>query len=483
MEQEVETVLVLTKKLKLRTAAGQLIAGFIKVFECESPYVIVILLDTEYGKSVRMDVHKEDLAAELRYWLEGKQVRNPAVLIPTRIEDAINRFVKFGKTPLQEDLIMWLLSRSELYLTHDPSLVFGGQPIDVVDDGRGYDAEYTNEYSRNALAAMKTDSLTDQQYRIENAVGRGNRLEFSLPGKSGTRSTDLPATQVHTATTRDQDQGLFSRTRQLLGKSATLEMLKKKKVKGREGARQSVASSTWNSDNLELVASVQKARKNIETAMDERRRMIEIAKIRQVQAAERFRKIRNDLNGSVVGNKFATVATHELLSLQKMEADIWEDIQRQKNRAHRTAQKVAWTMAPSAYANRRGKSQKGPVLGHGPLHPNATSALKDPRVEQTMKHYYWDSAGRRHVRDGHDDTGNESLVDKAMEAIRRAAANISAFKLDLKQVSLCCTDCLQLQINEAALPAGSSGCWGQFRSVCSAVVFVCLELYRLPASA
>ena len=106
MEQEVETVLVLTKKLKLRTVSGQLIGGFIKVFECENPYVIVLLIDTEYGQSLRMDDHKEDLAAELRQWLEGKHVRNPAVLIPVRIDDAINRFVKFGKTPLQEDLIM-----------------------------------------------------------------------------------------------------------------------------------------------------------------------------------------------------------------------------------------------------------------------------------------------------------------------------------------------------------------------------------------
>lgn len=435
MEQEVETVLVLTKKLKLRTAAGQLIAGFLKVFECEMPYVIVILVDTEYGQTVRMDVHKEDLAAELRQWLEGKQVRNPAVLIPTRIEDAINRFIKFGKTPLQEDLIMWILSRSELYLsTHDPNLVFGGQPIEALGEDRGYDAEYANEYNRNAMAAMKTDYLNDQQYRIENAVGRGNKLEFSLPGKPGTSSASFPATQIHKVTSRSEDQGMFAMTRKLLGKSATMEMLKQKKVKGREGARKTVTSATWNSENLELVTSIQKARKNIEAAMDERRRMIEIAKIRQIQAAEKFRKIRSELQGKVVGNKFAEVATNELMTLQKMEADIWEDIQRQKNRAQRTAQKVSWTLAPCAYVNRRGKWQRGPLLGHGPLHPNATSALRDPRVELTMKHYYWDSAGRRHVRDSPDDPGNESLVEKAMEAIRRAAANISAFKLDLKQV-------------------------------------------------
>jgi hypothetical protein len=223
-------------------------------------------------------------------------------------------------------------------------------------------------------------------------------------------------------------------TRKLLGKSATLEMLKKSRVKGRTGARQSLSTSTWSSNQLQLVAEVEKARKNIELAMDERRRMIEVAKARQLQASERFRKIRATLGEGAGESKFEATATHELLALQKMEADIWEDIKRQRNRAHRTAQKVSWTMAPSGFLNRRGKSQRGPVLGPGPLHPNATSSLRDPRVESTVRRFYWDSAGRRHARDGVDDSGNESLVEIAMEAIRRAAANIAAFKLDLKAV-------------------------------------------------
>eukprot|EP01032_Pedospumella_encystans_P022776 gene22776-25801_t len=436
MEQEIETVLVLTKKLKLRTVTGQLIAGFMKVFECEKPYVIVALVDTEFGQSLRMDVHKEDLAIELRSWLEGKQIRNPAVLIPVRIEDAINRFVKFGKTPLQEDLIMWMLSRSELYLGNTPELIFGGKAIDpnVFHDTNDY-KDLTNEYNRNAMAAMKGSQMSNQQYRIEDAVGRGTKSDFHM-SHSGEKSSSHQFKQSasHTAKPDNQDLGMFEMTRKLLGKSATMEMLKKSRVKGRDGAKQSVACSTWNSEQLALVTSVEKARKNIEAAMDERRRMIEVAKVRQLQASEKFRKIRQGLEGNVEGAKFITVATQELMTLQKMEEDIWEDIKRQRNRAQRTAQKVSWTMAPSGFLNRRGKSQRGPVLGHGPLHPNATSSLKDPRVEATVRKYYWDSAGRRHLRDGVDDEDQTSLVEKALEAIRRAAANITAFKLDLKAV-------------------------------------------------
>lgn len=437
MEQEIETVLVLTKKLKLRTVGGQLVAGFMKVFECENPYVIVILIDTEYGHSLRVDIHKEDLAYELRQWLEGKQIRNPAVLIPVRIEDSINRFVKFGKTPLQEDLIMWMLSRSELYLGDSPELSFGGKQGEATFGASGEmkssTGEFDNAYSKTAMAAVRNDQLTGQQYRIEDAVGRGTKLEFSLPSNHKSISHQYRATAASKVDS-SQDQGMFAMTRKLLGKSTTLEMLKKSRVKGREGARQTVVSATWNSEHLALVTSVEKARKNIEQAMDERRRMIEIAKVRQLQAAEKFRKIRETLAGSAGAGKFVTAATHELLSLQKMEDDIKEDIKRQRNRAQRTAQNVTWTMAPAAFVNRRGKSQRGPVLGPGPLHPNATSALRDPRVESTVRKYYWDSAGRRHLRDGVDDSGQESLVEKALEAIRRAAANISAFKLDLKAV-------------------------------------------------
>jgi hypothetical protein len=185
---------------------------------------------------------------------------------------------------------------------------------------------------------------------------------------------------------------------------------------------------------LRLVADVEKARKTVELAMDERRRMIEIAKARQLQAADRYRQIRENLRNQQGAGKFISTATNELLSLQKIQADIMEDIKKQRSRAQRNTERVRWTMAPSGFSNRRGSSQKGPVIGPGPLHPNATSSLRDPRIDQTLRKYYWDSAGRRHFRDSNDDDNNNSLIEKAMDAIRRVAANISAFKLDLKKV-------------------------------------------------
>ena len=106
--------MVLRKKLKLRTVHDQIFVGKIDVYECPKPYVLIFNVSTEHDHSVRMDIHKTDLAAEMRAWLEGKQIRNPLVVIPQRIEDVMTRFVKFGKAPQQEDLILWAASRSEL---------------------------------------------------------------------------------------------------------------------------------------------------------------------------------------------------------------------------------------------------------------------------------------------------------------------------------------------------------------------------------
>jgi hypothetical protein len=67
---------------------------------------------------------------------------------------------------------------------------------------------------------------------------------------------------------------------------------------------------------------------------------------------------------------------------------------------------------------------------------HATSSLKDPRLEKVYSRFYWDSAGRRHVRrsDNDESAGNESLIEVAMNALRTAANNILAYKPNLRAV-------------------------------------------------
>lgn len=88
---------------------------------------------------------------------------------------------------------------------------------------------------------------------------------------------------------------------------------------------------------------------------------METARVRQSQTATRYRTIQEELKK----DQFAAVATRELLALQKVQQDIEADIARQKFRGQREVQRVAWTLAPSAFANRRGRHQRGVVIGTG----------------------------------------------------------------------------------------------------------------------
>lgn len=427
VEAEVETTLVVNKRTKLRALNGQLITAQLKVYECEEPYVLVFLVDVDLSFGIRTDIQKDELARELRLWLEGKPIRFPAVLISRRIEEAMNKFVKFGKTPLQEDLIMWILSRCEMELGDESELVFGGRGSDL--DGTDlFDLPpetADNPFQKTVVASLTGQTQDPHQYRIDAALGQAKTLEFSMP-----KGIDADGRTMRYG----EDQGMFSQTNQLLGRSRTLETVARQKTKGRQGATATMSVGKWSSEQLRLVRDINFERKKITQAMDSRRRTLEVAKIRQVQSAERYRQIQELLKEQQGGNRFVATAMEELRALQQVEQQVDEDTKKQRNQAQRGSQKVAWVMAPNGYVNRRGTCKKGPVLGPGPLPPNATSSLKDPKVERSTKRFYWDEAGRRHFKTGLEGDTGESVVERAMEAIRKAAANISSFKLDLKQI-------------------------------------------------
>lgn len=89
-EMEVETMQILREKQqKLRSTDGNILLFSIDVFESEIPYVMIFIIKSSHNHSVRMDIQKEQLAKELRLWLEGKLVRVPAVVSSPRIESKL----------------------------------------------------------------------------------------------------------------------------------------------------------------------------------------------------------------------------------------------------------------------------------------------------------------------------------------------------------------------------------------------------------
>ena len=62
---------------------------------------------------------------------------------------------------------------------------------------------------------------------------------------------------------------------------------------------------------------------------------------------------------------------------------------------------------------------------------------EDPQIERAVRRFYWDSAGRRHARQEDADangSGSGSIIDQAMDAIRKAAKAGHTSELDLRSV-------------------------------------------------
>lgn len=298
---EVETSLVFTKRLKLRIMNGQLTTGDMRVFESEEPYALIIFIETEQHEELRTDILKEDLAREMRAWLEGKYIRHPAALAPARVDEAIMKFIKFAKTPRQEDLIMWILSRCEVYprsaSQSETELVFGGKSLEESDE-RLLELKHSieNPLTKTASIAAARSLQDDSHYLTHTENANTSKL------KTHALSQSVNMTKGETLKQRmnfkhGDDLGMFAMSQQLLGTSATLSKLKTKSrtIKGRTDAKVALPIKNFTSDHWRLCSEIEHARKEIEQKLDIRRRMMEVAKTRQVQTSEKFHKIKDTL--------------------------------------------------------------------------------------------------------------------------------------------------------------------------------------------
>lgn len=266
-EVEVETAHILKgKQLKLRTDVGISVMYSLDVFECESPYVMIFVLQAE-GRETRMDVHKADLAKELHEWFEGKTVRNSSLEVSSRVGNAMQQFVKFGKTPRQEDLIMWILSRSELCWDSQRSLTLGGMER---NSGRSDDVDSNTHHGSRTSASLTSGRLVrigddDALFSSGGLIdtfksimeGRPPPRYTSQPSSSGalyTNSTTDRRTQVYSDD--DDETQTFKLTRKLLGKSQALGELTRSKVKGRPGANLTQDLLSLNQESSTLGTSL-----------------------------------------------------------------------------------------------------------------------------------------------------------------------------------------------------------------------------------
>eukprot|EP01041_Mallomonas_annulata_P007509 gene7509-15367_t len=411
-----EPQLILKKRCKLRSTSGHIISFTIQVLEFDNPYTLIVGLKSE--SIFQMKITNDSLASEMKAWLEGKRIENPALVLPNKIEEIMMTFVKFGKPPSQQDLIAWILSRSEILWTQRPKIVFGGLG--------------SENCSNSTMAASISNPFPNTVEAASSLIQDRNTISTSTRSNTRQRPSSAPITGRPKQSIYDIDR-TFTMTNEILGKSAALEKLQQNKVKGRTEAKTTYVSNNWTDDHFRLTFDINRNRRAIEKSIEERRKSIEIATARQVHAMNKFKKIRDKLNKSRGDNIWFNEASHEVELLNRIQGDVEDDVLKQRVRAERAKEHVRWTMAPNGFANRRGKSMRGPYLGAGALPADATTELVDPRLEHTVKHYYWDQYGRRHRRRP-EDIEQGSAVEQAMDAIRKAAKKASAYKLDLHSV-------------------------------------------------
>lgn len=355
-EEEAEASIVLRKRMKLRSTNGSLFPATISVFECESPYCIIVHIMTDHDHSVRMDVFRDDLARELKAWLDGKFIRNPAIVIPPRIEEEISQFVRLGKTPVQADLIMWILSRSEVTWGASPCLIFGGDTHSVVHGDHHHHEEgvYEEKESHPETSEHEENTsnfATDHHHRTSHASIASQRdPAASAHAKSDfhTTSSSLMDTQklmsfgeskMHKQTVTEKmhaaSQQMRATKSDLLGESQCLTLLSKRPAGGRVDAPKVYDMKGWTSHHFAMVGDLEKKRRDIENAVETRRRNIEISNARQDLTVKKYKTLKAKAEEQQQTDSWLNQAKHELEMYHKIHGDIDKDIAKQKARAHR----------------------------------------------------------------------------------------------------------------------------------------------------
>ena len=95
----IDVTLILHKRAQFEKCEGGQITANLHMFECENPYALIFMIANEKGEQTRLDFTKDEIALELRKWLEGELIDGACVSVSTSVEEEIMRYVKFGTPP------------------------------------------------------------------------------------------------------------------------------------------------------------------------------------------------------------------------------------------------------------------------------------------------------------------------------------------------------------------------------------------------
>jgi Ca2+-binding EF-hand superfamily protein len=415
---------IFRKRLSLSTTDSQQpeIQVVLHALEYQNPYTLsMIFAGTD--SSAKIDISKEELATELKHWLNGKTIDFPSKVISSRIYESMMNFLKFGRPPSQTDIFLWMLSRTEVTIKQNKFWIYFGGVQNPISQNGNYS---TVDIQSLVLATTSNRSYQSSTFHTKSTVER--------PKSAPTQRTRSLSNPFHSSSQTASLTQQFTTTEQVIGRSQAMEQLSTKSVKGRQEAKKTLVNLELTNDHYRLINHIQRRRKDLEQSLETRRRIIATGTARNDQTMQKYRHIHDNTSQSQRHNSWIRDANEEVMALDRIQTALDEDIKRQRIQNQRNNEHIRWTMAPNGYEIYRGKSQKGYVIGSGPLPADATTSLRDPRLISTVRQYSWDEHGRRHEKKNQSDSESSSSMEEAMDIIRKASVNASLYKLNLKDL-------------------------------------------------
>lgn len=265
--------IIFRRRIPVRDVDGQEREMLVQAVERDKPYQIALLFLTD-DDYIRVNITKDMLSNELRRWMDGEIVSAPLLIASQVLVDKMHDFIRLGRPPAPSSMVVWILSRCQMYPSRDGSLLvqFGDNSAAGADNSTHNSSRADTSSSRRgrsdgSYAASRTRSASPEEHATERPHTTGEL----------TRSRSREPHSVMEDATHT-----FELTEELLGKSQALADLKKAHLKNRSGAQTTVDKREWTPDLYRLTADIHRNREAVRQDMETRRRIIEVARIRQV---------------------------------------------------------------------------------------------------------------------------------------------------------------------------------------------------------
>lgn len=216
----------------------------------------------------------------------------------------------------------------------------------------------------------------------------------------------------------------------VLGRSTALDELESKSLAER-AKKSALTTHSRNDDTNRLANTIRSYRTSVQRAVEDKSFSDEVERHYQSIKLQKIRTYRNEIAKGSWFRRWAKKAEDEIRVLQTVESELEEESRRERAKIIRESERAAGCLAPNGL-NLRGKSLKGPFLGYGPL--PCSIAIGKATESRHMEINSWEKSGRKYDSTTSGLTSVDPSMKMGTSIIRRAASNVTLYKLDLKTI-------------------------------------------------